>query len=67
MIIVSKDKIQLRTVLYENEADVESLSYNNRFTIPKGLTFYGPKNGELIEIFPRNKEQFEQGRIKSNN
>jgi hypothetical protein len=66
-IIVSKDKIQLRTVLYENEADVESLSYNNRFTIPKGLTFYGPKNGELIEIFPRNKEQFEQGRIKSNN
>jgi len=65
-IIVSKEKIELRTVLYENEAEVESLNYSNRFTIPKGLALYGPKNGDLTEIFPRNRAQFEQYRLKLN-
>ena len=52
-IFVSKEKIELRTVLYENEAEIISLNYQNRLTIPEGLKLFGPNNGTLIEIFPR--------------
>lgn len=52
-IFVSKEKIELRTVKYENEADVESLTENNRFQMPKNIELYGPVNGTLVEIFPR--------------
>jgi hypothetical protein len=52
-IFVSKEKIELRTVKYENEADVESLTEKNRFQIPKNIELYGPVNGTLVEIFPR--------------
>ena len=52
-IFVSKEKIELRTVKYENEADVESLTEKNRFQLPKNIELYGPVNGTLVEIFPR--------------
>ncbi len=52
-IFVSKEKIELRTVKYENEADVESLTEKNRFQMPKNIELYGPVNGTLVEIFPR--------------
>ena len=52
-IFVSKEKIELRTVKYENEADVESLTEKNRFQMPKKIELYGPVNGTLVEIFPR--------------
>ena len=52
-IFVSKEKIELRTVKYEKEADVESLTEKNRFQMPKNIELYGPVNGTLVEIFPR--------------
>jgi acid phosphatase type 7 len=52
-IFVTKEKIELRTVLYENSEDIEELSNNNRFIIPKNLNLWGPTNGTLVEIFPR--------------
>jgi hypothetical protein len=52
-IFVSKEKIELRTVKYENEAEVESLTEKNRFQMPKNIELYGPVNGTLVEIFPR--------------
>jgi len=52
-IFISKEKIELRTVKYENEADVESLTEKNRFQMPKNIELYGPVNGTLVEIFPR--------------
>jgi len=52
-IFVSKEKIELRTVKYENEAEVESLNEKNRFQMPKNIELYGPVNGTLVEIFPR--------------
>jgi len=52
-IFVSKEKIELRTIKYENEADVESLTEKNRFQMPKNIELYGPVNGTLVEIFPR--------------
>jgi len=52
-IFVSKEKIELRTVKYENEAEVESLTEKNRFQLPKNIELYGPVNGTLVEIFPR--------------
>lgn len=52
-IFVSKEKIELRTVKYENEAEVESLSEKNRFQMPKNIELYGPVNGTLVEIFLR--------------
>ena len=52
-IFVSKEKIELRTVKYENEAEVESLTEKNRFQMPKNIELYGPVNGTLVEIFLR--------------
>lgn len=52
-IFISKEKIELRTILYENVSEVEALTDDNRFVIPKNLTLWGPTNGTLVEIFPR--------------
>ena len=54
-IFVSKEKIEVRTVLYENADEVEELSEETRFTIPKKLNLWSPKNGSLVEIYPQNK------------
>ena len=52
-IFISKYKIELRTVIYDNVSEVEQLSEKNRFQIPKNINLFGPKNGTLVEIFPR--------------
>jgi len=52
-IFISKEKIELRTVLYENENEVEELREENRFEIPLNLKLWGPKAGTLVEIFPQ--------------
>lgn len=52
-IFVSKEKIELRTVKYENESEVEVLTEQNRFQMPRNIQLYGPVNGTLVEIFPR--------------
>lgn len=52
-IFVTKEKIELRTVLYENAAELPPLDYRNRFTVPAGMQLFGPNNGTLVEIFPR--------------
>ncbi len=54
-IFVSKEKIEVRTVLYENADEVEELSEETRFTIPKKINLWSPKNGSLVEIYPQNK------------
>ena len=51
-IFVSKEKIELRTVLYDNVSAVESLSERNRFQSPNNIMLFGPKNGTLVEILP---------------
>lgn len=52
-IFVSKEKIEVRTVLYENAAEIQGLSETDRFTLPEGLQLWGPTNGTVVEIFPR--------------
>lgn len=52
-IFVTKEKIELRTVLYENATELPTLDYRNRFTVPAGMQLFGPNNGTLVEIFPR--------------
>lgn len=52
-IFVTKEKIELRTVLYENATELPTLEYRNRFTVPAGMQLFGPNNGTLVEIFPR--------------
>ncbi len=47
---IDKDKIEIRTVKYENEAHVKPVSYQNRFTLPEGIDLWNPKNGEVIII-----------------
>ena len=54
-IFVSRKKIEVRTVLYENADQVEELSEETRFTIPINLNLWSPKNGSLVEIYPQNK------------
>ncbi len=50
-IFVSKEKIELRTVLYENAEEVDELTEETRFTLPKNINLWNPSNGNLVEIF----------------
>ena len=52
-IFISKEKIELKTVLYENENEVGELREENRFEMPLNLKLWGPKAGTLVEIFPQ--------------
>ena len=52
-IFISIEKIELRTVLYENENEVGELREENRFEMPLNLKLWGPKAGTLVEIFPQ--------------
>ncbi|MBM3453061.1 MAG: metallophosphoesterase family protein [Bacteroidetes bacterium] len=58
-IFVSKDKIELRTVLYENSADVSELTEETRFSMPDKINLWTPSNGSLVEIY-----QQKDGKIK---
>ena len=50
-IFVAKDKIELRTVLYENSNEVEELTEENRFSMPININLWNPSNGSLVEIY----------------
>lgn len=50
-IFISKDKIELRTVLYENSAEVGELSEGTRFNMPEKIKLWSPSNGSLVEIY----------------
>lgn len=50
-IFVSEEKIELRTVKYENVEEVSSLSLRNRFDMPTGIDLWIPNNGSLVEIW----------------
>lgn len=52
-IFITKEKIEVRTVLYENVNEIESITDENRFEIPKNLNLWGPTNGTVIEIIKR--------------
>lgn len=52
LIFVAKEKIELRTVLYENADEIIEISEEQRFIIPENLNLWGPKNGTLVEIYP---------------
>lgn len=52
-IFVTKEKIELRTILYENAEEVEELTEDQRFNFPQNIHFWSPSNGELVEIYPR--------------
>lgn len=53
LIFVSKEKIELRTVLYENVDEIIENSENTRFQLPSNLMLWGPNHGTLVEIYPR--------------
>ena len=55
-IFISKEKIELRTVKYENVEKITSLTEATRFTIPEFIDLFGPKNGKLVEIFPQKEK-----------
>jgi hypothetical protein len=52
-IFVSIEKIEVRTVKYENAAQVGELTEATRFEMPANIDIWNPSNGPVIEIFPR--------------
>lgn len=50
-VFISEEKIELRTVKYENVDEVSSVSLENRFEIPAGIDLWNPSNGSLVEIW----------------
>ncbi len=50
-IFIAKDKIELRTVLYENAENVAELTEETRFSMPLNINLWNPSNGNLVEIF----------------
>ena len=50
-IFIAQDKIELRTVLYENAEDVAELTEETRFSMPLNINLWNPSNGNLVEIF----------------
>ena len=50
-IFIAKDKIELRTILYENAEDVTELTEETRFSMPQNINLWNPSNGNLVEIF----------------
>jgi hypothetical protein len=49
-IFVSTDKIEMRTVAYENVDTVETLTDETRFSMPKNINLWTPENGSLVTI-----------------
>jgi len=52
-IFVDQSKIEVRTILYENVAEVTELSEETRFEIPEGIALWTPSNGAVVTILPR--------------
>lgn len=54
-IFVARDKIEVRTVIVEDEVatqKVASVSDNDPFSQPFGLTIWKPRTGSVVEIYP---------------
>lgn len=49
-IFVTTEKIEVRTVKYENSEEVESLTDDNRFEMPENIDLWNPSNGAVIVI-----------------
>lgn len=49
-IFVSKEKIEVRTVKYENADQVGQLELENRFTMPDNIDLWTPGNGSVVTI-----------------
>ena len=49
-IFISKNKIEIRTVKYENVDQVESLNFDNKFNMPKNIDLWKPLGQEFVEI-----------------
>lgn len=49
-IFIDSNKIELRTVLYENVDEVEQLEFDNRFDIPNKLNLWKPAGTEVVVI-----------------
>jgi len=49
-IFVKPDKMEVRTVIYDNVIFVGFVSYSNRFALPFNIKLWNPPNGDLIEI-----------------
>jgi len=49
-IFVKPEKMEVRTVFYDNVVVVNSVDYSNRFTLPYNLKLWNPPNGHIIEI-----------------
>ena len=54
-IFISKDKIEVRTVKYENAENVSSLTKETRFNMPENIDLWNPSNGAVIDIYPMKK------------
>jgi hypothetical protein len=52
-IFVSKETIEVRTVLYENVEQVAELTEETRFTMPENIAIWDPSNGAVIEILKK--------------
>lgn len=52
-IFVDQSKIEVRTVLYENVAEVAELTEETRFDMPVGIDLWTPSNGAVVTIPPR--------------
>ncbi|MEA3452267.1 MAG: metallophosphoesterase family protein [Bacteroidota bacterium] len=49
-IFISNNKVQIRTVKFENVDNVDNLSFDNRFSIPKNIDIWKPLGQEFVEI-----------------
>jgi len=49
-IFVKPDKMEVRTVIYDNVVLINPLNYSNRFSIPQNMMLWSPSNGDVIEI-----------------
>ncbi len=49
-IFISKNKIQIRTVKYQNVDKVESLKFDNRFSMPQNIDLWKPLGKNYVEI-----------------
>ncbi|MFT5778348.1 MAG: hypothetical protein ACI837_001304 [Crocinitomicaceae bacterium] len=52
-IFIDQEKIELRTILYENVEEVEELTESTRFEMATGLELWTPSNGSLVVIHKR--------------
>lgn len=49
-IFVDQTKIEVRTILYENVAEVADLTEETRFSMPEGIDLWSPSNGAVVTI-----------------